>query len=111
MCWLQLICFDMFYDISRIGFRTCFTQGGINKFSDVDNPTSIEKPMLGYRKGYYGWFGFGGSVMQWHPELKIGIGYTPTLLQWYDIQNKKGAELQKLAVECAKTLQQERFNH
>ena len=44
---------------------------------------------------------FGGSVMQWHPDLKIGFGYVPTLLHWYDVQGKRGAELQKLAVECA----------
>ena len=43
--------------------------------------------------------------MQWHPELKIGFGYTPTLLQWYDIQNKKGARLQKLAAQCVIDLQ------
>ena len=90
-----------------LGFRTCFTKGGINRFNDVENPTPTERSMFGYRTGYYGWFGFGGSVMQWHPQLKIGFGYTPTLIQWYDIQNKKGAELQKLAVECATKLQEQ----
>ena len=24
------------------------------------------------RDGFYGWMGFGGSVFQWNPELKIG---------------------------------------
>ena len=29
----------------------------------------------GLRDGWMGWMGFGGSVMQWHPELKIGFAY------------------------------------
>ena len=29
------------------------------------------------RDGFYGWMGFGGSVFQWNPELKIGyVAYT-----------------------------------
>ena len=27
------------------------------------------------REGYFGWFGYGGSIMQWHPELKIGFAF------------------------------------
>ena len=93
------------HNLFSLGFRTCFTQGGVNKFDNPESPTPTEESMLNYRNGYYGWFGFGGSVMQWHPELKIGFGYTPTLLQWYDIQNKKGARLQKLAAQCVTDLQ------
>ena len=89
-----------------VGIRTCFTQGGINKFHLPQNATCMEKSILEPRKGYYGWFGFGGSVMQWHPDLKIGFGYVPTLLHWYDVQGKRGADLQKLAVECAEKNQQ-----
>ena len=51
--------------------ETNFTQGGLNKFEEE-----------GGRDGYYGWFGYGGSVFQWHPDLRIGFGYTPTLLHW-----------------------------
>ena len=103
-----MFCFIIsFYSKLSLGFRTCFTQGGINKFDDVQNPTPIERSILGYRIRYYGWMGFGGSVMQWHPQLKIGFGYTPTLLQWYDVHNKKGAKLQKLAVECARKILQQ----
>ena len=29
------------------------------------------------REGYVGWSGYGGSVMQWNPTLKIGFGYVP----------------------------------
>ena len=56
---------------------------------------------MGYRNGYYGWYGFGGCVMQWEPTLKIGFGYSPTLVQWYDLQNQKGAKLQKIVADCA----------
>ena len=38
-------------------------QGGVATF---------EEPEKGGRSGYVGWMGFGGSVFQWHPELKIG---------------------------------------
>ena len=88
--------------INLLGFRTCFTQGGINKFVDQEDPNAFEAPLLGYRNGYYGWYGFGGSTMQWEPSLKIGFGYTPTLVQWYDFQNTKAAKLQKLVSDCAK---------
>jgi len=71
------------------------------------------------RDGFYGWQGFGGSVMQWHPGLDIGFGYAPTLLAWYaeswgsssidclvlrpryDPVAKRGAELQREVVKCA----------
>ena len=59
---------------------------------------------MGLRNGYFGWYGFGGSVMQWDPNLKIGFGYTPTLVQWYDFQNTKGAMLQKIVSECTSKL-------
>ena len=29
------------------------------------------------REGFIGWMGYGGSIMQWHPEHKIAIGYVP----------------------------------
>ena len=56
----------------------------------------------GLRDGWMGWMGFGGSVMQWHPELKIGFAYIPTCLHWYDLENLRGAKLQKKVVECTR---------
>ena len=47
--------------------KVAFTQGGVADYVDE-------------RVGWYGWLGYGGSVFQWHPELKIGFGYTCTLL-------------------------------
>ena len=73
---------------------TNFTQGGVNKFEED-----------GGRDGYYGWFGYGGSVFQWNPNLKIGFGYTPTLLHWQDpFTNHKGRLLQQEVVKCVQNL-------
>ena len=75
---------------------TNFTQGGVNKFE--------EKGGVG-RDGYYGWFGYGGSVFEWNPELKIGFGYTVTLLHWQDpFTNNKGRLLQQEVAKCVKNL-------
>ena len=87
-----------------LGYRTCFTQGGVCKFEDPEEPNEFEAPLIGYRNGYYGWYGFGGSVMQWDPNLRIGFCYTPTLVQWYDFQNTKGAKLQKIVSDCTRNL-------
>ena len=46
-----------------------FTQGGVAKFG-------------GLREGYYGWFGYGGSVFQWNPTDKVGFAYTCSQLFW-----------------------------
>ncbi len=39
------------------------------------------------RKGFYGFQGLGGSVLQWKPdedeEFSISFAYAPTLLAWY----------------------------
>ena len=46
------------------------------------------------RAGYYGWMGYGGSIFQWHPKLRIGFAYTPTLLEFHDMYNQRGGRLQ-----------------
>ena len=73
-----------------------FTQGGVAQFEEED--TSVTNG----RQGFYGWMGFGGSVFQWHPELKIGFGYTPTLLTWIDLVNNKARLIQGEVVKCAR---------
>ena len=73
--------------------ETNFTQGGVNKFEEE-----------GGRDGYYGWFGYGGSVFQWHPDLNIGFGYTPALLHWEDVTNGIGRNLQQEVVKCVQKL-------
>ena len=74
---------------------TNFTQGGVNKFEEEGGAG---------RDGFYGWYGYGGSVLQWHPELEIGFAYTPTLLHWFDAQNGRGRLLQQEVVKCAKKM-------
>jgi len=44
------------------------------------------------------------SVFQWHPELKIGFGYVPTLLTWIDLTNNKARLLQEEVRKCAAAL-------
>ena len=76
-------------------FPTNFTQGGVNKFEEEGGAG---------RDGFYGWFGYGGSVFQWHPELEIGFAYTPTLLHWFDALNGRGRLLQQEVVKCVKNM-------
>jgi len=74
---------------------TCpFTQGGVAEFREESG-----------RDGYYGWMGYGGSAFQWHPELKIGFGYTCTLLFPISLMNAKAARFQTEVARCAKSLQ------
>ena len=54
------------------------------------------------RDGYYGWYGLGGSVFQWHPELRIGFAFVPTCLHYLDLSNCRGAEIQQIVKECCK---------
>lgn len=52
------------------------------------------------RKGYVGWLGIGGSVMQWHPEEEISFAYamdTMELVPW----NARGLLLQTEVLKCA----------
>ncbi len=51
--------------------------------------------------------GFGGSVFQWHRDLRLSLAYAPTRLAWYDPRNLRGAELQDVAARCARRMQQE----
>ena len=50
-----------------------FTQGGVAKFEEEAEQSGDETgDNTTGRDGFYGWMGFGGSVFQWNPELKIG---------------------------------------
>ena len=52
------------------------------------------------RAGYYGWMGYGGSIFQWHPKLRIGFAYHPTLLEFHDGYNQRGGRLQVRSPSC-----------
>jgi len=93
-------------DAYMSGCRTEFTQGGVNVFRAYEDDRMGERILKSGRDGYIGWMGFGGSVMQWHPELKIGFGYACTLLTWWDLANTKARKLQKEVALCTTNLKQ-----
>ena len=88
-----------------IGHCTSYSRGGINRFKKHDVPKGeyydplvtdkLNHSLNNNREGWYGWVGFGGSVMNWHPELNIGFGYVPTDLLPFDAWNQRGAFIQK----------------
>jgi len=80
------------------GSRTAFTRGGFNHFRKYKNPNKSEDFME--RVGWYGWMGYGGSVMQWHPALHIAFGYAQTNIRWWDIEDKLAGKLQKAVMDC-----------
>ena len=83
--------------------RSNFTKGGVYYFEKYEDEKFSEELFNGNHYGYYGWKGYGGSIMQWNPELKIGFAFVPTFLnQVTDPSNKRGGLLQKLVVECLK---------
>ena len=73
-------------------------------FRSYPEQSSHGRAISSMRDGYYGWLGFGGSALQWHPHLKIGFGYAPTLMAWHDAPNLKAAALQREVVKCALAL-------
>jgi len=83
--------------------KNIFTQGGLAKFGPVTNETKVDRTFYERRKGFYGWYGFGGSVFQWHPDLQIGFAYIPSLLSWIDMANNKGGKFQELIVNILNT--------
>jgi len=71
-----------------------FTQGGLAQFKAGDGHN---------RDGFYGWIGYGGSVFQWEPQLKVGFAYVPTLLEFHCMANRKGARLQEEVLRCVRS--------
>lgn len=90
------------YDGNFVDTRTNFTQGGVNLYETDKDATPDDFSLNNNRNGFYGWHGYGGSVMQWEPELQIGFAFVPTKLHWYDLFNMRGAALQNAVKECVK---------
>jgi len=85
-------------------FHYNFTKGGVNYFKNSADATKIDKNYFNKnREGYYGWFGYGGSIMQWHPKLKIGFAFIPTFLNITEPFNNRGAVLQQIVKDCAES--------
>lgn len=89
-----------------MGFvRTSFTQGGVALFTKPTlDSTRLEKELNAGREGFYGWMGLGGSIFQWHPQLKIGFGYVPTSLNVLDLVNERGKAYQAEVLRCVEKL-------
>ena len=41
-------------------------------------------------------------MFQWHPELKVGFGFTCTKLHWYDMVNIRAKHLQAEVLKCVR---------
>ena len=87
------------------GPRSNFTKGGVNFHILPNDPREVELGNIlninKNREGFYGWMGLGGSIVQWHPELKIGFAFVPTLLDTMDMFNARGAALQQIVKDCS----------
>ena len=81
--------------------RTNFTIGGVNHFKNFTDASCIETEKFNKnREGFYGWFGMGGSIMQWHPELQIGFAFIPTYFNLTELVSERGAVLQQIVKDC-----------
>ena len=62
----------------------------------------FEKAYTPYHEGFYGWYGAGGSVHQWNPELKIGFGFATSTLLQLDLTNSRSINLMMKATSIVK---------
>ena len=104
-----------------MGMVTYYTKGGLNRFTHSDkhgdaadehkNPyfvkannctKEVNEQANNKRDGWYGWMGFGGAVLQWHPEYNIGFAYVPQDLFMCDLVNLRAAVLQELVMDAVK---------
>ena len=81
--------------------QNSFTQGGLAQFKESDAAKGpLEAGVSAGRGGFYGWFGLGGSVFQWHPKHRIGFAYVPTALNPIDVFNERGKSYQRNSPLC-----------
>ena len=98
ICLATLIC-----TISGFNLRSRFTKGGVCYFENLPDASDIEKNTFNNnREGFYGWYGHGGSVFQWHPELKIGFAFCQNIINPTELANERAAKLQQLVKDCLK---------
>eukprot|EP00927_Polykrikos_kofoidii_P077744 TRINITY_DN7465_c0_g1_i4.p1 TRINITY_DN7465_c0_g1~~TRINITY_DN7465_c0_g1_i4.p1 ORF type:complete len:451 (+),score=47.32 TRINITY_DN7465_c0_g1_i4:70-1422(+) len=92
------------------GARLITAKGLADAMGDPDEKTMFGIPFSftnagwcefgNLRRGWVGWMGYGGSVMQWHPETVMGFGYAMNLLEPCFV-NARALQLQKAALDCA----------
>ena len=73
-------------------------------FGKHPQTAQLEHELHFHRKGYYGWVGAGGPVLQWNPELQIGFGYVPSDFIEMDFYNYRGSTIQGVVAQCAAAL-------
>ena len=84
---------------------TDFTQGGLNRFSHKEAARGdLGRAFNAGREGFYGWFGFGGSIFQWHPDQEIGFAFVPTSLHAIDLCNERGKVYQAEVLRCVEAI-------
>jgi len=68
-------------------YPTWFGNAGFNDFKNE-------------RSGFVGWMGLGGSVIQWHPEARVAVGYATNLMEG-TFGNDRARVLQDEILRCA----------
>jgi len=95
-----------------------FTKGGLHKFVNTSTLPSLEKKsafyveigesfnkdLNNYREGWYGWNGYGGSCIHFHPEHKISLGYVPGDHWALEMANKRAGVLSKVIFDSVSKL-------
>ncbi|KAI9002041.1 beta-lactamase/transpeptidase-like protein [Hyaloraphidium curvatum] len=80
-----------------------FTDGGfaIWDAKSVPNmPTDDRWLHAGQGWTWYGWGGYGGSVIVWEPKKRLAYGYVPSAMQIAILGDHRSAKLVEKAVEC-----------
>jgi hypothetical protein len=85
----MVLIFQIRNSMIQLTLFTCVWQGGVNLFTDYPDDAPGERIFKSGRAGFVGWLGFGGSVIQWRPDLRVGFAYACTLLTWWDMANTK----------------------
>eukprot|EP00040_Diaphanoeca_grandis_P030760 m.182561 g.182561 ORF g.182561 m.182561 type:complete len:568 (-) comp32121_c0_seq2:67-1770(-) len=86
-------------DETFFGLTTEFTNAGWHIYN-VHPEKSKGGRSLPPRRGFVGWQGIGGSVMQFHPDLDISFGYAMTEMLPFLDPNVRSWRLQKALLEC-----------
>ena len=67
---------EVMFDAGGGTIRSNFTKGGVNYFTKFDDANVGEDHFYSNHSGFYGWMGYGGSVLQWNPDKKIGFAFS-----------------------------------
>ena len=91
-----------------MGFSTTYSKGGCCHFNTTDQDIKVKphnqrmSDILMTNEGWVGWFGLGGSFLQWNPEEKISFGYVPFDFIVADGINTSGESIKKVVMQCVK---------